>query len=391
MKAIFILIFISIAGFSHAQILTYDNFELGLNIDSYYAKNSVGKEINTIYYQANVNEYVDRYLNNLNYTTPIEDGIRLYNVSLTASYTDNDIKGKATLQYGDIVDSYYTYFFGYYYDNMEFVREANIGFSPVDDLWIEGGIYFQPFSAERTLPGENFLTSTAIQSEFEPQKMYSAKISYSFLNNLSAGFIVSDGYSVNEYVPKNKYFGFTLNYSPLKNINITFNNLTGNIYHRYIYTWEPNIDFESRKVLRIFNNAVLTYDLNSKLKFISGFDVVTQEKSNLYTFKKAATMFSGFISGRYQVNKKFSVSARGEYFNDRHGIFTFVNNFSEYYPYPTGMDAMGFAVGVEYSPKSQLYARLEMNYVQIYQKLGFSYDNHHYSKLTGIASMGLRF
>lgn len=391
MKAIFIMIFIFIAGFSHAQILTYDNLKLGLNIDAYYAKNSIGKEINSHYYLADVNEYIDSYLNNFNYTTPVQDAIRLYNVSLTASYTDDDIKGKATLQYGDIIDSYYTYLFGYYYDNREFIREANLGFSPVNDLWIEGGIYFQPFSAEPTLPGENFLTSTAVQSKFEPQKLYAAKISYSLLNNLSAGFIVSDGYSVNESVAKNKHFGFMLDYSPLRNLNIKLNNLTGNVYHRYIAEWEPYIDFNTRKVLRVFNNAVLSYTLNSKLKLISGIDVVLQEKSKLYTFEKAAVMFSGFISGRYQVNKKFSVSARGEYTYDRHGIFTFMNNFSEYYPYPTGIETAGFAVGVEYSPKSQLYARLEMNYLQVYQKLGFSYGNDHYSKLTAIASMGLRF
>lgn len=392
MKKIFILTFILAANISYAQIFTYDNLELGLNIDAYYAKNSIGKEVSS--YPLYINEYIDSYLNDYNYTTPVQDAIRLYNASVTVRYTDNDIKGVATLQYGDIAGEYYNYPYPFYpyYSNSDYLREANIGFSPVKDLWIEGGIFFQPFSAEPLLPGKNFMTSTAIQSGFEPYKMSALKISYDFINNFSAGFIVSEGYSDGNSAPPNKSFGLTVSYSPIKNLNIKINNLTGNVYHLYVESWEPYVDYEARKVLRIFNNAVITYNFNKRLQFVSGIDYVIQEKSNLYLFDRTVGSLLGFISGRYQINDKLSISGRTEYVNDKHGIFTLIPNFSDYIPYPTGMEAGAFAFGIQYSPKPQLYARLELNYMQVYQKLGIQYNTtNHYSKLTGIASMGLNF
>ncbi|HEX2786481.1 MAG TPA: outer membrane beta-barrel protein [Ignavibacteria bacterium] len=391
MKKIFILTFILAANISYAQIFTYDNLELGLNIDAYYAKNSIGKEVSSQFLDE-ANSYLDYYLNSYNYTTPIQDRIRLYNASLTARYSDEDIKGVATLQYGDIIEDYYYPYYPYFERN-DYIREANAGFSPVDDLWIEGGIFFQPFSAEPVLPGKNFLTSTAIQSGVEPFKMNALKISYEFINNLSAGFILSEGYSEGQTVEKNKSFGFMIDYSPMENLNIKINNLTGNVYHFYIESWDPYIDFDSRKVLRFFNNAIITYDFNERLQFISGIDFIVQEKSNLYVFDKSVSMYSGFISGRYKINDKLSISGRMEYLNDKHGIFTFAGYFIDYFPYPTGMEAGAFAFGIQYSPKPQLYARLEMNYMDIYQRLGLNYSSYRngYSKFTGIASMGLNF
>lgn len=387
MKALFILVFIFITGFSNAQILTYDNLKLGLNIDAYYAKSSIGKRISS--FEPYENENIDSYLYAFNYTARAQDLIRLYNASLTADYFNEDIKAKATIQYGDI-NNYE------YYGSVEYVREANVGFSPVKNLWVEGGIYFQPFSAEPVLPGNNFLTSTAIQSGFEPRKLYMAKLTYEFINNLSASFLVSEGYDIRDYVRKNKFFGLMLNYSPLNNLNIRFNNFTGNVYGLYVESWDPYIDLDTRTVLRIFNNLIVTYNLNDKLKFISGIDYIIQEKSNLYSFTKSTPVLTAFVSGRYQINNKLSVSGRAEYVYDRHGIFTLAGYFREY-SLPTGMEAGAFAVGIEYSPKEQLYARLEMNYIQDYQKLQFisnitTLDNRdHYTMLTGIASIGLRF
>jgi hypothetical protein len=381
MKKIILLTFIFISNFSYAQIFTYDNLNLGLNIDTYYSKNSIGKKATSFDMQF-MNYYIDRYFNSFNYTTPIEDKIRLYNASLTADYLDDDVKGKITVQYGDIEDMSP--------DDSQYIREANAGFSPVKDLWFEAGIFFQPFSAESLLPSKNFLTSTAIQTGFEPVRVMAAKVKYNFINNFSASILVAEDFEMGYNPFKNKWYGITLDYSPFSNFNVKLNNFTGNTLFYYISSFEPYIDFNSKKVLRIFNNLVLSYKYKDKLELLSGIDFTVQNDSRLYTFDRSANIWGFFLSGRYNVNDKLSVSARGEYFNDKQGVYTLLWFYPEFDRFPTGMEAGGFAACIEYRPKKQLYVRLEMNYFEDKQRMGlFAYDK--FTKFTGIASMGLNF
>lgn len=384
MKKIVLFIILFASNVSYSQILTYDKLMLSANADVYYAKNSYGKYIYEYYNYYN-NLIVDDYLNSYNYTTPIEDKIRLYNASLTADYVSDDIKGKLTVGYGDLEDEIR--------GTPQYIREANLGFSPVKDLWLEAGIFFRPFSAEKLLPSENFLTSTSILSGIEPLRLEAAKVEYNFTDNFSAAAWVSEGYGIYEDVYKNKSFGFSLGYSPFNNLNIKFNNLTGNVYWIYIEQWEPYIDYRTQKVMRYFNNLTISYNYKNKLELLSEFAFIVQDDSRLFTFDKAVATYGGFISGRYNISNKFSVSARGEYFYDRHGLFSlFSLPYSEYGQFfiPSGIEEGAFAVGFEYRPRKQLYARLEMNYMQIYQKLGIPARDY-FSKFTGIASMGIDF
>lgn len=357
-----VLLFIFISNISYSQFYQNDNLSLKANVDFYYQANNG-----------------DRYSNYLNFTSPIKDKLRIYNTSLTGIFLDENVRGKLSIQYGDINPS----------SSSEYIREAAAGFSPVENLWLDAGFFYQLFSAERLLPSENFLTSVPIQSGFEPVRQEAAKVTYDFLDNLSASFIIANGYQMGGNVYKNKSFGLSINYSPFKNFNIGVNNLTGNVRWFYLESNEPYLDTRPQNVLRIFNNINLSYKYN-RFEFLSGIDFIVQSNSTLYTSDKNAPVFATFVSAKYNINEKFNVAARGEYVWDRHAIFSFPAYFFPLNELFTGMETNGFAFGVEYRPRKQLYARLEMNYLNVRQDLGIPASDK-FTKLTGIASMGIDF
>lgn len=337
---LFILIFFSFVGSSVSQdregILKFvKNFSLSAHADAYYGWNTDKDSRFRLF------DCVD----------PIRDEFRLNIAQVSLKYDSDIIRGIVTLHYGDIPKYYWET------ENPN-IQEANIGFKIVNGLWIDAGYFLTHLGAEG-LPQDNFLNSNSLPAYYEPFYQSGIKASFDFTENLDASLYLLNGYNVIEDNNKNKSFGMQVNYLLDDNITLTYNNIIGN---------EQDAGDEGRT--RILNNLVLDYSSpDKKIDILLSCDLGTQDKSSLSDSTKTALTYGGLVSFRYHFSDKFSVTLRGDYFQDLDGVYSGViaNN--------TGIKGNGVTLGLEYKPVEEAYIRIHTRYLSLDGDQKVFYDN----------------
>jgi hypothetical protein len=170
-----------------------------------------------------------------------------------------------------------------------------------------------------------------------------------------------------------------LGYKPNDKLDLTYNNIIGN---------EMPTGIEGRT--RIYNNLVIKFYPGKKTDVVLCGDYCMQEKSKIDDAAASGSMFSGFLSVRYRLAKHVSVSARGEIFQDKDGIFaplSIVGNET------TGLKASGFTFGVEYNPTDNSYFRIESRYMitDTNQKIFYDGTELKNNRVEAIVSGGIEF
>lgn len=353
---VFVSILIYTSSFAQVPELSIDNLSIHGNIEAYYAKDNDLQQTERTFAS----------------TAPFTDEFRLDIASLTARYEDKKVRGIFTLQYGDIPD--------YNWDERyKYIQEANIGFSPVENLWIDGGFFITHVGNESMFPKDNFLTSIAIVTYYEPLHQSGIKVSYDFSDELSASLYLLNGYNQLSDNNKNKSAGVSINYKPGKSEEIIYNGIIGN---EQPYGEIPK--------LRYYGNLIFKKDFgkNNQINLSASVDFCMQEKSNLVNPSNDGFCGGGLLALRYNFNKYFSLSMRGDYFKDDNGILfgTYVTSSGKI----MGLSSWSIASGVEYHPMENCYVRLEGGYMLLFNELRLFSDDDNY-KITGIYTMGLAF
>ncbi|HRE40739.1 MAG TPA: outer membrane beta-barrel protein [Ignavibacteria bacterium] len=366
-KYILLLIFIlsSVSQVS-AQIIKTDNLSLYTHLDIYYPEYI--KQKNVAY--------------PFNFYSRSNERIKLYNASLTAHFREDDIRSNITVQYGDIQ-------FGYGLNRgADFIREANFGLSPDNNLWIDGGYFFGEMSTIKPLPQENFFTSIPAISYIEPLVNAGLKASYKFNKNVLAKFVIFTDYNNRSGMfnkSKNFLYGVGIEHQVNSKLDFRINTLIGAENYEYF----NGTVFEHTKFTRIFSNAFIKYNPGKKSKNNLGFMFIYRNKGEL-TFPLInlnKVSFGGFISSQYKILRNLSLSGRIEYFNDESGMYlnrdAFVTNQEE-------LLLSGFTAAAEYNIREKIYARMEFNKKFINKNSRVYFDGK--SNLsTFIASMGIEF
>lgn len=324
---------------SYAQqgddILEYlKKFKFSTYVDAYYAFDSDK----------------DKTLRQLSSISPFRDEFRVNIAQLSLKYDDENIRGTFTMHFGDIPKVNWP-------SNDEFIQEANVGFSPYKNLWIDAG-YFPTHIGCEGLPKDNFFSSFSLQSYYEPFFQSGVKISYDFSDKFTACLHILNGYNVLEDNNKNKSAGMQLVYSPKENLKITYNNIIGNEQPR-----------GTEGKTRFLNNVYLNYTACQKLEMIAGLDFGLQDKSKL-SDSSTAYVYAAMASLRYHILPKFSASVRGEYYQDLDGVLSGIvaNNL--------GAKGNGISLGVEYNPVENSYVRLEGRYLRLDANEKIFFDNN---------------
>ena len=301
---------------------------------------------------------------------PFRDQFKLNIAQVSLSYNSETVRGKMTLQYGDIPAVNWP-------SNMQNIQEANIGFSPYKNLWIDAG-YFITFIGAEGMPINSFFSSFAMGSYYAPFYESGLKIGYDFSEKFSSCLHIVNGYNILEDNNKNKSLGFELTYKPTSKISFDYNVILGN---------EMPTPLNNPKV-RIFNDLFINYAPAEKLDLILGVDFATQEKSKITDSTSSAAMFSTFLSGRYKITPKFFFSVRAEYFSDADGFLsgTFTGDDGKL----SGLKIWGLTGAFEYRPIENYYLRLESRFLSADSKLKIFSENSN-SRTEATINMGFEF
>lgn len=300
------------------------------------------------FYYANDNDNNGSNLRQFSVISPVRDQFRINLAQVSGKYTNNRIRGIITLQFGDIPNYSWPQSPNQY---LQFIQEANVGFSPAENLWIDGGYFLTHIGAEGLLPINNFLNTQALATYYEPVYQSGIRVSYDFSEIVYGSIYLLNGYNVLADNNLNKSGGMQIGIKPSKKLELIYNNIFGNE--------QPQ---GSTGKTRFYNNLVMKYSPVKKLDFLFGFDFVTQQKSELADTSASASLFSGLLAARYNIVPKFYISARGEYYEDNNGILSglYSNNEGDL----TGLKASGIAFALEFDPTSNSYIRADTRFLK---------------------------
>lgn len=354
MKTTYLIVLLCLS-FTLTKAQDKSNFSYGGYIDTYYS------------YDTDRNGNSIRQFSS---TAPYRDEFRINIAQFTGKYNTDNVRAVLTLHYGDIATLNWP-------SNQQFIQEANAGFSPAKNLWIDAGYFLTHIGAEGVLPKGNFLTSLALATYYEPFYQSGVKISYDFSPKVYGALHILNGNNVFIDNNKNKSVGITLGVRPNSKSEIIYNNLIGNE--------QPAGNIAKT---RIYNNLVIKYALGKKVDFIGGFDFVMQEKSKISDSTESASLYSGLAAIKFKAAKKFSVTVRGEVYMDENGILSGV--FTDTDGKSTGLKAFGVTLGMDYRPIENAYVRLEGRYLSTETKQNIFYEDSN-SRTEAIVNMGVEF
>ncbi|MBN1633427.1 MAG: outer membrane beta-barrel protein, partial [Ignavibacteria bacterium] len=263
------------------------NFRISAGIDFYYAYD---------------NDF-DKIERELSALSSFRDEMRINLARFSLAYCSDVIRGKISVHYGDIQK------YNWETENPN-LQEANLGFSPVDKLWIDAGYFITHIGAE-SFPSENYFSTFSLPSYYQPFYQSGMKVGYEFSEKFSASLFLLNGYNVIEDNNKNKSFGIQLSYSPAEPLQIVYNNIIGN----------ENPSDEAGQT-GMLNNLIFYLYPCQRLETILGLDFGFREKSAPEDFEKSAYSYGAMFSAKFKIHPKFSTAVRGEFYQDIAGIFS---------------------------------------------------------------------
>lgn len=299
-------------------------------------------------YYAYDNDNNGSILRQFSVISPVRDQFRINLAQVTGKYTNKYIRGMITLQFGDIPNYNWPQSPNQY---MQYVQEANVGFSPAKNLWIDGGYFLTHIGAEGIKPINNYLNTQAMATYFQPIYQSGIKVSYDFSDKVYGSLYLLNGYNVLADNNLNKSGGMQLGVKPANNLELIYNNIFGNE--------QPQ---GSPGKTRFYNNFIVKYAPVKKIDLLLGVDFATQQKSDISDSAASASLFSGLLAVRYNFITKFFVSARGEYYEDNNGILSGLYTNSD--GVLTGLKTAGIAFALESKPTDNSYVRADVRFLK---------------------------
>ncbi len=287
----------------------------------------------------------DKSLRQFSSTSPYRDMFRINIAQLSGSYSSERFRGILTIHAGDIVDVNWTQT-----NSLKYIQEANLGFMVSNNFWVDAGLFLTHVGTESIFPRYNFLNTLALATYYEPIYQTGVKLSYSS-GKFYGSFHLCNGFNQLADNNKNKSIGLQLGYKPNDKLEFTYNNIFGNE--------QPP---ENNPKVRLYNNLVVKFFPSNEIDVLVGMDHCYQGNSSLNDSTHGANLISGLFAMRYRFSEKFYASYRLEYHNDKSGFLsgTFLNSDNTI----SGLEALGFTLGMEFKPVDFGYVRIEGRYLK---------------------------
>jgi len=268
---------------------------------------------------------------------------------LSMEYNSKNTRGNIGLHFGDVSQSIWP-------ENFKFVQEANAGIKIFKKFWLDAGFFKTHIGLESFQPRENITSSMSILSYHEPYFFSGAKLTYLVNDKLTLQANVFNGYSDYSDQNDNKVFGFSTVYTMNDNFTLTYNLLSS----------DESPTAANKSYQRFYNNFYLLYTKN-KVTFGLELNYGTQKNSLKTDTTKTASVYSGLIVAKYQLNSKIATYGRLENFSDKDQILSQTVDIGKY--------INGTTIGVEYKPQKNAAFSAEWRVLQS-EKLIFKQGNY---------------
>lgn len=323
-----------------------------------------------VYYSYFTNEMEPNELQPFTTVSPRSKRFGLNVAQVSLGYNSENLRTNLTLHWGDIPQATWS-------EEFTNVQEANVGFQFVEDLWFDAGFFTTHIGTESFLPKNNFLSSTAVATYNEPFYQAGARIAYEGWANLYLEFWVLNGYNRFLDINDSKSFGVLLSYIFSPSTSLTYTNLYGNE--------APH--GAAVKQYRFYQNLYLNTSFNNRLLLSIGGDVGFQSHSQLPEMTSTAFMFNALTTIRYKFSEQWSITGRGEVFNDPEGFIS--GHIPTSTSIPRGLQLWGLTLGTEYKPTPNAYLRSEIRYLSLENNsMLFSGESNHNNSLEAMVTMG---
>jgi hypothetical protein len=310
---------------------------------------------------------------------PKNNSLGLNILQLSGNYNHDDVRGKITLQVGDIPTQIWP-------AEYRFVQEAYVGARIGKKTWLDAGFFKTHIGAE-ILPGRyNMLSTIAMVTYNEPFFQGGLRLVQETNSKFNWGIHLLDGFNKftkNTAIPA---LGFNGTYMVNGKLQFMYNNLLSDeVLNNYFN-------------LRFYNNFNVAYS-NKKWQLLFGLDVATQQ-TNAYDISLrnyGDVVVGSLLTIKHQTFKKVAFIARPELFYDKYGMLSTPLNVNSTYgsnsfaplQTPDGYKTAGITIGAELKLHPEHYFRIETRYLNNFtnQKI-YNGDNQ---RLELVLTTGLWF
>lgn len=261
---------------------------------------------------------------------------------LKASYTSERTRAAFAIAAGTYINANYAAEPGV----LKNIYEANAGIKLAarKNLWLDAGIFSSHIGFESAVSKDCATLTRSILAENSPYYESGVKLSYSNDNGkwfLSA--LALNGWQRVKRLDGNSMMscGTQVQYKPSGKVLLDYSNFIG--------TDKP----DSIRAIRTYHNLYGQFGLSDKLLLTLGLDLGTEEDiQNGGT----NTWISPVGILKYSLNEKWTMAARGEYYEDKNGVIIFTGTSN-------GFKTSGFSLNIDYAPAPNVLARIEGRYL----------------------------
>lgn len=293
-----------------------------------------------VYYQYDTNNPLNNKRPGFVYSHNRNNEVSLNLAFLKANYSTEKLRANLALGVGSYMSANYAS----EPDVLKNIYEGNVGFkiSKNHDLWIDAGIFSSHIGFESAVGKDNWTLTRSLFADNSPYFETGAKISYTSPSGkwFVSGLILN-GWQRIQRVEGNSTpaFGHQVIYKPSAKLTLNSSSFVGND--------KP----DSIRQMRYFHNFYGIYQVNEKFGITAGFDIGAEQKqkgSNDYN-----TWFTPVLIAKFNATKKFSITARGEYYQDKAGVIIATRT-------PNGFKTFGYSLNADYAILPNLVWRTEV-------------------------------
>lgn len=292
-----------------------------------------------LFYTYDFNEPANHLRQNFLYSYNRHNELNLNLGLVKASYETENLRANLALMAGT-----------YAQDNMaaeqdalRYVNEANIGIriSKTKNLWIDAGIMPSHIGWESAIGKDNINLTRSFAAENSPYFETGAKISYTSDNGkwFLSGLVLNGWQRIAKPEGNQSIsFGHQVTYKPTNKITLNSSSFIGNDKSK------------EEKRMRYFHDLYGSFQLTERFSTVLGFDIGAEQKikgSDQYNI-----WYSPNILMKYQLDDKWALAGRAEYYNDKNGVIISTKT-------PNGFQTFGYSVNVDYAILKNVVFRTE--------------------------------
>jgi hypothetical protein len=282
---------------------------MGLNTNGFSQKDSSKKitfsAYGELYYSYDFSNPANHEKSNFLYNHKRHNEINANLIMLKGAYADNKYRANLALMYGN----YAQYNLSAEPNWARNIYEANVGvrLSEKQKIWIDAGIMPSHIGFESAISADCWTLTRSLLAENSPYYEAGVKLSYATKKedwNFSL-FYLNGWQRIQkpDFIQKPS-FGAQVTYRPTKKLMLNYSNFIG--------TDKP----DSVKSFRHFHNFYLQYEPSEKFGIIAGFDIGSENMKHA----PQGTWYSPVLILRHQINNKYRIAVRGEYYQDKNQI-----------------------------------------------------------------------